>query len=130
VSRFVHLHVHTQYSLLDGGIRLKELFEKAQAYKLPAITMTDHGNLFGVVDFYKLAPKSGLKPIIGCEVYVAPQSRFHKESGATWRMPTTWSCCKTKKATVTRSSWSRWPPGGFYYKPRIDKELLEKHNQA
>ena len=129
---FVHLHVHTQYSLLDGGIRLKELFEKAQAYKLPAITMTDHGNLFGVVDFYKQAPKYGLKPIIGCEVYVAPQSRLHKESSG--NLENAYHLvllCKNEKGyrnllqLVTLGHLE-----GFYYKPRIDRELLKKHNQG
>ncbi|HSO72407.1 MAG TPA: PHP domain-containing protein, partial [Thermodesulfobacteriota bacterium] len=120
-ASFVHLHVHTQYSLLDGGIRLKELFEKAQAYKLPAITMTDHGNLFGVVDFYKLALKYGLKPIIGCEVYVAPQSRFHKESiGNLENAYHLVLLCKNEKGyrnllqLVTLGHLE-----GFYYKPRI-----------
>ena len=131
-ASFVHLHVHTQYSLLDGGIRLKELFEKAQAFKLPAITMTDHGNLFGVVDFYKQAPKYGLKPIIGCEVYVAPQSRFHKESSA--NLENAYHLvllCKNEKGyrnllqLVTLGHLE-----GFYYKPRIDRELLKKHNQG
>ena len=131
-ASFVHLHVHTQYSLLDGGIRLKELFEKAQAYKLPAVAMTDHGNLFGVVDFYKQAPKYGLKPIIGCEVYVAPQSRFQKESSG--NLENAYHLvllCKNEKGyrnllhLVTLGHLE-----GFYYKPRIDRELLKKHNQG
>jgi DNA polymerase III subunit alpha len=131
-ASFVHLHVHTQYSLLDGGIRLKELFEKAQAYKLPAITMTDHGNLFGVVDFYKQALKHGLKPIIGCEVYVAPQSRFQKETSA--NLENAYHLvllCKNEKGyrnllqLVTLGHLE-----GFYYKPRIDKDLLKKHHQG
>ena len=68
---FVHLHVHTQYSLLDGTIRLDELFKKAKEYKMPAVAMTDHGNMFGAIDFYQRAYKQGIKPIIGCELYVA-----------------------------------------------------------
>ena len=129
---FVHLHLHTQYSLLDGEIRLKELFEKAQAFKLPAITMTDHGNLFGVVDFYKQAPKYGLKPIIGCEVYVAPESRFHKEAHPhkenAFHLVL---LCKNEKGyrnllqLVTLGHLE-----GFYYKPRIDRELLKKHKKG
>src|SRR3972149_11773099 len=79
---FVHLHVHTQYSLLDGTIRLEELFKKAKEFKMPAVAMTDHGNMFGAVDFYQRALKHGIKPIIGCELYVAPQSRFQKSGGA------------------------------------------------
>jgi DNA polymerase-3 subunit alpha len=77
---FVHLHVHTQYSLLDGTIRLDDLFKKAQEYKMPAVAITDHGNLFGAIDFYHHAYKYGIKPIIGCELYVAPASRFDKKS--------------------------------------------------
>jgi DNA polymerase-3 subunit alpha len=129
---FVHLHVHTQYSLLDGGIRLKKLFERAQAFKLPAVAMTDHGNLFGVVDFYKQARKAGLKPIIGCEVYVAPKSRWDKEGGSgqehAYHLVL---LCKNDKGyhnllkLVTQAHFE-----GFYYKPRIDKDLLRRHHQG
>ncbi|MBI5582944.1 MAG: DNA polymerase III subunit alpha, partial [Deltaproteobacteria bacterium] len=128
---FVHLHVHTQYSLLDGGIRLKDLFERAQAFKLPAVAMTDHGNLFGVVDFYKQAGKAGVKPIIGCEVYVAPQSRWNKESNGQEHAFHLVLLCKNDKGyrnllkLVTLAHFE-----GFYYKPRIDKELLRKHHQG
>ena len=71
-SDFVHLHVHTQFSLLDGACRIKELVQKAAEYKMPALGMTDHGNLFGAIEFYENAVKVGVKPIIGCEAYVAP----------------------------------------------------------
>src|SRR3989338_9698663 len=80
-SDFVHLHVHTQYSLLDGACRIKELIQKAAEYKMPALGMTDHGNLFGAIEFYQTAVKFGVKPIIGCEAYVAPGSRFDKGPG-------------------------------------------------
>ena len=79
-SDFVHLHVHTQYSLLDGACRIDQLLKMARDYKMPALAITDHGNMFGVVEFFKRAEKIGIKPIIGSEVYVAPQSRFHKDS--------------------------------------------------
>src|SRR4030043_449297 len=75
---FVHLHVHTPYSLLDGTIRLDDLFQKAKEYQMPAVAMTDNGNLYGTIDFYKHAYKYGIKPIIGCEMYVAPKSRLDK----------------------------------------------------
>ena len=81
-SDYVPLHLHTEYSLLDGAIRIKELVQQAIAYKMPAVAVTDHGNLFGAVDFYRQATKAGIKPIIGCEVYVAPGSRFDKKTGA------------------------------------------------
>jgi DNA polymerase III subunit alpha len=131
-ASFVHLHLHTQYSLLDGEIRLKGLFEKAQAFKLPAITMTDHGNLFGMVDFYKQAQKHGLKPIIGCEVYVAPGSRFQKEAQP--HQENAYHLvllCKNEKGyrnlvkLVTQSYFE-----GFYYKPRVDHELLRDHHKG
>src|SRR5213080_3188970 len=68
---FVHLHLHTEYSLLDGSIRMKELMKKAAEFEMPAVAMTDHGNLFGAIEFYQEAQRAGVKPIIGCEVYVA-----------------------------------------------------------
>ena len=79
-SDFVHLHVHTQYSLLDGACRIKELIQKAAEYKMPALGMTDHGNLFGAIEFYQTAVKLGVKRIIGCESYIAPGSRHDKSA--------------------------------------------------
>jgi DNA polymerase-3 subunit alpha len=80
-ASFVHLHVHTQYSLLDGAIRVGDLVERAREYRMPAMAITDHGNMFGALEFYTKAHAAGVKPIIGCEVYVAPDSR-HDKSGA------------------------------------------------
>ena len=77
-SDFVHLHLHTEYSLLDGAIGLDKLIKKAIDLKMPAVAVTDHGNLFSALDFYHKAMKAGIKPIIGCEIYVAPGSRFEK----------------------------------------------------
>ena len=71
---FVHLHLHTQYSLLDGAVRIKDLMKTAVGYGMPAVAMTDHGNMFGAIEFYQAAQKAGIKPIIGCEVYLAPGS--------------------------------------------------------
>src|SRR3990172_1596655 len=84
-SNFIHLHLHTQYSLLDGAIRHDDLFSLAREYKMSALAMTDHGNMFGAIEFYEKAQHYGIKPIIGCEVYVAPESRFDKgrDSGTT-----------------------------------------------
>src|ERR1043165_3509634 len=84
-SDFVHLHVHTQYSLLDGACRIKELIQKAADYKMPALGMTDHGNLFGAITFYQTAVKMGVKPIIGCEAYFAPGSRHDRNPQQTGR---------------------------------------------
>ena len=75
---FVHLHLHTEYSLLDGAISIDNLIKKAVELKMPAVAVTDHGNLFSSLDFYQKAMKAGIKPIIGCETYVAPGSRFDK----------------------------------------------------
>ncbi|NIQ95938.1 MAG: PHP domain-containing protein, partial [Desulfuromonadales bacterium] len=77
-SGFVHLHVHSQYSLLDGAIKLDDLVRRAGECGMPAVAMTDHGNMFGAVEFFTKATAAGIKPIIGCEVYVAPGSRFNK----------------------------------------------------
>ena len=76
---FVHLHVHTEYSLLDGAIRIKELVKKVKMMNMKAVAITDHGNMFGAIELYKECKKEGIKPIIGCEVYVAPRSRFDKQ---------------------------------------------------
>ena len=77
---FVHLHLHTQYSLLDGANKVSELIPRVAELGMPAVAMTDHGNMFGAVDFYKTAESKGVQPIIGCEVYVAPKSRYDKSS--------------------------------------------------
>ena len=79
-SDFVHLHVHTQYSLLDGALKIKDLIKKSCEYKMPALAITDHGNMFGAIQFYREALHMGIKPIIGCEVYIAPGSMLEKSS--------------------------------------------------
>lgn len=133
-SQFVHLHLHTEYSLLDGAIRIEELVEQAKAFNMPAVAITDHGNLFGVIEFYKKAKKFGIKPLIGCEVYMAPQSRFdksktNKDSG----MPEEASYHLTLLVendegyeNLTKLITSSYLDG-FYYKPRIDMEILSNH---
>jgi len=129
-SDFVHLHLHTQYSLLDGACQLDKLMAKAKEYRMPALAMTDHGNLFGAVHFYQMAEKAGLKPIVGCEVYVAPGSRFDKskrsEDEATNHHLIL--LCQNHKGyqNLCRLVTAGYLEG-FYYKPRIDAELLEKH---
>jgi len=76
---FVHLHLHTEYSLLDGACRIDRLFERVKELNMNAVAITDHGAMYGVIDFYKAAKENGIKPIIGCEVYLAPRTRFDKE---------------------------------------------------
>ncbi|MCL4457082.1 MAG: DNA polymerase III subunit alpha [Nitrospirae bacterium] len=135
-SDFVPLHLHTEYSLLDGAIKIDELVEQASAYKMPAVAITDHGNLFGVIDFYKKAMKKGIKPIIGCEVYVAPNSRFDRsktsidnglsdEAAAFHLILLARDSMGYKNlATLVTKAYLE----GFYYKPRIDKDLLEQYS--
>jgi len=129
-SDFVHLHLHTEYSLLDAACRLDRLMDKAAALKLPALAMTDHGVMHGAIEFYEAARKRGIKPIIGCEVYVAPGSRLDKKPGAGMRDVYHHLVLLAKNTTgyhnlvrlVTAANLE-----GFYYKPRIDKELLAQH---
>ena len=128
---FVHLHVHTEYSLLDGVSRLNRLCSVAKERGQNAIAITDHGNLFGAVDFYKEAKKAGIKPIIGCEVYVAARSRFDKVHGVDSNRHHLVLLCKNETGykNLTKLVSSAWVDG-FYTKPRIDRELLEKYHEG
>ena len=128
---FVHLHVHTEYSLLDGVSRLNRLCSAAKERGQNAIAITDHGNLFGAVDFYKEAKKAGIKPIIGCEVYVAARSRFDKVHGVDSTRHHLVLLCKNETGykNLTKLVSSAWVDG-FYTKPRIDRELLEKYHEG
>ncbi len=128
---FVHLHVHTEFSLLDGACRLDRLCSVAKERGQNAIAITDHGNLFGAVDFYKTAKKHGIKPIIGCEVYVASRSRFDKVHGVDSNRHHLVLLCENETGyknliKLVSSAWI----DGFYTKPRIDRELLEKHHEG
>jgi DNA polymerase III subunit alpha len=130
-SDYVPLHLHTEYSLLDGAIRIKELVEQAVAYKMPAVSITDHGNLFGAVDFYRQATKAGIKPIIGCEVYIAPGSRFEKRQGDDAEGSSYHLILLAKDNNGYRNLVTlvtRAYTEGFYYKPRIDINLLEQYS--
>jgi len=130
---FVHLHVHTQYSLLDGAIRIKDLVERAREFRMPAISITDHGNMFGAVEFYREAKAVGVKPIIGCEVYVAPNSR-HEKSGASSSGDASGHLILLCKNIVGYRNLCKLVSTayqeGFYYKPRIDWGLLAEHNDG
>ena len=131
-SKFIHLHVHSQYSLLDGAIRFEEAFELAKKYGMDAMALTDHGNMFGVVEFYQMAIKHGIKPIVGCEIYVSPGSRFEKKAGeggeGNYHLT-----LLVKNETGYFNLLKLVSLGhfeGFYYKPRVDKELLSKYNDG
>jgi DNA polymerase III subunit alpha len=130
---FVHLHLHTEYSLLDGACRLDRLMDKAHELKFPALAITDHGVLYGAIDFYKAAREKGVKPIIGCEVYVAPGSRLEKKTTSGGRdvyhhlvlLAKDTAGYKNLIQLATEAHLS-----GYYYKPRIDKELLAAHKEG
>ncbi len=132
-SRFVHLHLHSQYSLLDGAIKIDELVQRVKEFKMPAVAVTDHGNLFGAIEFYSKAIAAGVKPIVGCEVYVAPGSRFTKSnargsSEASYHLLLL--CMNLTGYKNLCHLISVAYREGFYYKPRIDWDLLARHNQG
>ena len=128
-SSFVHLHNHTEYSLLDGACRVSGLVAKAASEEMPALAITDHGNLFGAIKFYQEAMKAGVKPIIGCEVYVAPQSRFEKtavSASAAAHHLTLLARNEEGYQNLIKLTTAGYLEG-FYYRPRVDKQLLGKH---
>jgi DNA polymerase-3 subunit alpha len=130
---YVPLHLHTEYSLLDGAIRIKELVKQAEVYRMPAVAITDHGNLFGTVDFYRRVVKAGIKPILGCEVYVAPGSRFDKKNASHMDEASFHFILLAKDNTGYKNLVSLVTKAyteGFYYKPRIDIELLMQHSEG
>jgi len=127
-SDFVHLHLHTQYSLLDGACRIPELLKLANSYNMDSLAITDHGNMFGVIEFYQEAQKAGIKPIIGCEAYVAPASRLDKSASgieeASFHL-----ILLAKDEAGYQNLMKLVSSGyleGFYYRPRIDKDILSK----
>ena len=125
---FAHLHVHTEYSLLDGCCRIKKLIDKAAELGQKSIAITDHGVMYGCIDFYKYAKEKGVKPIIGCEVYVAPRSRFDKVKGPDSSYSHLVLLCKNNEGYQNLIKLvSAGFTEGFYSKPRIDRELLKKH---
>lgn len=130
-KNFVHLHVHTEYSLLDGASRIEKLVLRAKELGMPAIAITDHGSMYGVIDFYKHAKKQGINPVIGCEVYVAPRSRFEKSAveGEAYYHLVLLAQNNTGYRNLVEIV-SRGYTEGFYYKPRVDKELLRKHSEG
>lgn len=128
---FVHLHLHTEYSLLDGCCRIDSLFEALKKRGQKSVAITDHGVMYGVINFYKQAIKNGIKPIIGCEVYVAPQSRFQKDKNALDRYSHLVLLCENNKGyenlmKLVSLSFTE----GFYSKPRVDEELLRKYSDG
>jgi DNA polymerase-3 subunit alpha len=131
VSEFVHLHLHTEYSLLDGACRIEELLDQAQKMGMPALAVTEHGNMFSAVVFHDAAKKRGIKPILGCEVYVAPGSRLDKSGaiGETANHLVLLAETNTGFRNLIKLVSAGYTEG-FYYKPRIDKDLLAAHSEG
>ena len=131
-SQFVHLHLHTQYSLLDGANQLNPLLRQVREFQQPALAITDHGNLFGAIDFHEKATAQGVKPIIGCEAYLAPGSRRQREGllahNDYYHLILLATNLKGYHNLIKLSSKAYLE--GFYYKPRMDKELLQEHHEG
>jgi len=131
-SQFVHLHVHTQYSLLDGANPIDALVQEAKGFGMPALAVTDHGNLFGAIEFYQKATAAGIKPIIGCEAYLAPKSRFDREGQFAhneYYHLILLAANRTGYQNLLKLA-SKAYLEGFYYKPRMDKDLLVEHHDG
>ena len=128
---FVHLHIHSEFSLLDGANRIKDLPVRAKELGMNAMAITDHGVMYGVIDFYKACKKEGIKPIIGCECYVAKRGRFNKETGIDNTYNHLILLAKNNEGYKNLSKMvSLSFTEGYYYKPRIDKELLDKYHEG
>lgn len=130
-KKFVHLHVHTEYSLLDGANRIKELPKRVKELGMDAVAITDHGVMYGAIEFYKECKKQGVKPIIGCEVYVAPRSRTQKENNIDDKYGHLILLCKNNTGyknliKIVSDSFTE----GYYYKPRTDLEMLRKYHEG
>ena len=131
MSKFVHLHIHSEFSLLDGANRIKDLPVRAKELGMDAMAITDHGVMYGAIDFYKACKKEGIKPIIGCEVYVAPRSRFDKEPNIDNKYNHLIILAKNNQGYKNLSKLvSLGFTEGYYYKPRIDLEILEKYHEG
>jgi len=129
-SNFVHLHLHTDYSLLDGACEIGELTAEAARREMPAVAVTDHGNLFAAANFYHQATTHGVKPIIGCEMYVAPDNHKNRGTGAERSNHLVLLCENEKGYQNLIKLVSTGYLDGFYYKPRVDHELLAKHSEG
>src|SRR6202167_1247494 len=129
-SNFVHLHLHTDYSLLDGACEIGELTAEAARRGMPAVAVTDHGNLFAAANFYHQATTHGVKPIIGCEMYVAPDNHKNRGTGAERSNHLVLLCENEKGYQNLIKLVSTGYLDGFYYKPRVDHELLAKHSEG
>ncbi|MCL2300693.1 MAG: DNA polymerase III subunit alpha [Firmicutes bacterium] len=128
---FTHLHVHTEYSLLDGACRLGRLLDRAKELGMDSLAITDHGNMYGVIDFYRMAKQRGIRPVLGCECYVAARTRFDKDKNFDAQRYHLVLLCENETGyrnlmAMVSAAWV----DGFYTKPRIDRELLEKYHEG
>ena len=128
---FTHLHVHTAYSLLDGDSDIKKLIARAKELGMDSIAITDHGVMYGAIEFYKEAKANGIKPIIGCEVYTAPRTRFDKEPDKDKKPGHLILLAKNDKGyhnlmKIVSAGFTE----GYYYKPRVDKDLLRQYSEG
>ena len=130
---FTHLHVHTEYSLLDGSSKIKELVSRAKELGMDSLAITDHGVMYGVIDFYRAAKAAGINPVLGCEIYVAPGSRFDSEAGnakeSRYHHLVLLAENDIGYANLVKIV-SRGFTEGFYYKPRVDYDVLEKYHEG
>ena len=129
---FAHLHVHTEYSLLDGSNKIKEYVKRVKELGMDSAAITDHGVMYGVIDFYRAAKEAGIKPIIGCEVYVAPNSRFDKElTGGDDRYYHLVLLAENNTGYANLMKIvSKGFTEGYYYKPRVDMEILNRYHEG
>ena len=129
---FTHLHVHTEYSLLDGSSKIKEIVARAKELGMDSLAITDHGVMYGIIDFYRACKAEGIRPVLGCEVYVAPGSRFTKEGGTS--DDRYYHLVLLAENNIGYANLmklvSRGFTEGYYYKPRVDLELLQEYHEG
>ncbi|MGL5574989.1 MAG: PHP domain-containing protein, partial [Sarcina sp.] len=130
-KKFVHLHVHSGYSLLDGSGKIKNILERTKELGMDSIALTDHGVMYGCVDFYKQAKKLGIKPILGCEAYVVPKSMHIKQNDPDNKTAHLVLLVKNEKGYQNLMKIASVASiEGFYYKPRVDREFLKEHSEG
>ena len=129
---FTHLHVHTEYSLLDGSSKIKEIVKRAKELGMDSLAITDHGVMYGVIDFYRACKAEGIRPVLGCEIYVAPGSRFQKEGGDSderYYHLVLLAENNTGYANLMKIV-SKGFTEGYYYKPRVDLDVLREYHEG
>src|ERR1700760_2398929 len=123
---FVHLHVHSEYSILDGACRVKDLVERAAEFEMPAVTLTDHGSMAGAISLWKATRDTGVKPVIGCEVYVANDRHAHEKGNAHLTLLAADNTGYQNLIALSSLGYLE----GYYYRPRVDWELLDRHSSG